>query len=125
MKVFVLLSFVTRLLLSSSDCSPKKAGSDKYKGKLEIAGICMNYTIRVVEGNVDASLLDANWTDETTKQSYTNVFKLGNPCQFPSTIKQGDEFYFTIDSSQAKPCTVCMAYYPTPSKAVSIKVFAN
>ena len=125
MKFFILLSLVTTLLLSSSDCSQKKASDQKFKGKVEIAGICMNYTIRVVEGNVDPSLIDASWTDETTKKSYTNVFKLGNPCQFPSTLKQGDEFYFVIDSSQAKPCTVCMAYYPTPSKAVSIKVLAN
>jgi hypothetical protein len=125
MKVFVLLSLMSTILISSSDCNPKKANNDKYKGKLEIAGICMNYTIRVVEGNVEASLIDANWTDETTKKAYTNVFRLGNPCQFPSTIKQGDEFYFTIDTSQTKPCTVCMAYYPTPSKAISIKVLDN
>ena len=82
----------------------------------------MNYTIRVLEGNVDTSLIEASWTDETTKKTYTNVFRLGNPCEFPSTIKQGDEFYFKIDSSQGKPCTVCMAYYPTPNKAVSIKI---
>ena len=125
MKFFVLLSLTSTLLLSSSDCSQKKVSDQKFKGKLEIAGICMNYTIRVVEGNVDASLLDTKWTDETTNKSYTNVFKLGNPCQFPSTIKQGDEFYFTIDTSQVKPCTVCMAYYPTPSKAISIKVVVN
>jgi hypothetical protein len=122
-RLFILLSLITTLFLSSSDCSNKKvSSSEQYKGKLEIAGICMNYTIRVLEGNVDTSLIEASWTDETTKKAYTNVFRLGNPCEFPSTIKQGDEFYFKIDSSQGKPCTVCMAYYPTPNKTVSIKV---
>ena len=122
MKFFILLSVFATLLLSSGDCSNKKTSDKKYKGKLEIAAICMNYTIRVVEGNIDASAVDANWKDETTGKSYSNVFKLGNPCDFPVTIKEGDEFYFTIDTSKGKQCAVCMAYYPTPSKAVSIKV---
>jgi hypothetical protein len=124
LKLFILLSLATTLLLSSSDCSNKKKVSigEKYKGKLEIAGICMNYTIRVLEGNMDTSLINARWTDETTKKAYSNVFRLGNPCEFPSNIKQGYEFYFKIDSSKGKLCVVCMAYYPTPDKAVSIKI---
>ena len=122
MKQFFLLSIVATILLSSSECSNKKTTSDKFKGKLEIAGICMNYTIKVVEGNIDPSLTEANWKDETTGKSYSNVFKLGSPCNFPKTIKEGDEFYFTIDTVQSKPCNVCMAYYPTPSKVLAIKV---
>jgi hypothetical protein len=127
MKFFFILSLLNTLLLSSGDCSNKSktTESNKYKGKLEIAGICMNYTIHVVEGNIDTSLIETNWTDEVSMKAYNNVFRLGNPCQFPPTIKQGDEFYFKIDSSETKPCTVCMAYYPTPNKAVSIKVLSN
>ncbi|MDZ4796375.1 MAG: hypothetical protein SGI83_19055 [Bacteroidota bacterium] len=122
MKQFILVSALTTLLLSNSDCNKKTSTGTRYKGKLEIAGICMNYTIRVTEGNPDTSIVAANWTDESTKKSYTNVFRLGNPCDFPATIKQGDEFYFTIDTTKGKDCIVCMAYYPTPSKAVSIKI---
>lgn len=122
MKQFLLLSFFATILLSNSDCNNKKTSTGKYKAKLEIAGMCMNYTISVVEGAIDPSLVEANWTDETTKKSYTNAFKLGNPCDFPATIKQGDEFYFTIDTAQGKQCAVCMAYYPTPAKRISIKV---
>lgn len=122
MKQFILLSALTTLLLSNSDCNNKAAADSRYKGKLEIAGICMNYTIRVIEGNPDTAVVEKNWTDEVTKKSYTNVFRLGNPCDFPPTIKQGDEFYFTIDTTKGKDCIVCMAYYPTPSKAVSIKI---
>ena len=122
MRFFILLSVFATLLISATECGNKKTSDKKYKGKLEIAAICMNYTIRVTEGNIDASAVDANWKDETTGKSYTNVFKLGNPCDFPVTIKEGDEFYFIIDTSKGKQCAVCMAYYPTPSKAVSIKV---
>ena len=120
MKIFLVLSAFTTLHLANSDCSKKKP--EQYKGKLEIAGICMNYTIRVMEGTLEPSLIAANWTDKTTKKSYTNVFKLGNPCEFPATIKQGDEFYFSIDTAGRKPCAVCMAYYPTPPTVLSITV---
>jgi hypothetical protein len=122
MKQFILLSVLTSLLLSNSDCSKKAKSTSRYKGKLEIAGICMNYTIAVIEGNMDAEMVVASWTDDISKKNYRNVFKLGNPCDFPTTIKQGDEFYFSIDTSANKTCAVCMAYYPTPEKAVSVKV---
>lgn len=122
MRFFILLSVFTTLILSSSDCSNKNTKGEKYKGKLEIAGICMNYTIKLLEGNMDSSRFDANWIDETTGKSHTRVFKLGNICNFPATIKEGDEFNFIIDSTENKKCAICMAYYPTPSKTVPIKV---
>jgi hypothetical protein len=121
MKRLILLFTMAILLLSNSDCTKNKS-TVRYKGKLEITGICMNYTIRVTEGNIDAALIVDNWTDETTSKSYDKVFRLGNPCDFPATLKQGDEFYFTIDTAKGKDCAVCMAYYPTPPKALSIKV---
>ena len=120
MKFFFICSVFATLLLSNSSCSKNK--SERYKGKLEVAGICMNYTIRVLEGNMDSSLIMDSWIDPTTNQTHTNVFRLANPCDFPAGIKQGDEFYFTLNTTKEKNCVVCMAYYPTPSKTVSIKV---
>lgn len=111
------------LTLSATDCSPKKITDTlKYKGRLEIKGICSNYTIGLLEGSIDTSKIAAAWTDESANKSYTNVFALGNPCSFPSTIQQGDEFYFSIDTSKPEDCIVCMAYYPKPAKALAIKV---
>ena len=121
MRQFFFLAVLSTILLSAGECK-KKNGAPKYKGRLEVAGICMNYTIGVTEGNPGADKIVARWTDDVTKKEYTNVFRLGNPCQFPSTIKQGDEFYFTIDTTKQKDCPVCLAYYPTPDKALSIKV---
>jgi len=124
MKLLILLSGLFLLTASASDCSNKKAAktSGTYKAKLETKALCMNYTIRLLEGDIDTTLLATSWTDETTNKNYKNVFALGNPCNFPSTIEQGDEFYFMIDTSKQTECAVCMAYYPTPPKKLSIKV---
>ena len=121
MKLFMLLSAIAVLAISASDCG-KKNTEAKYKGRLEIKGICSNYTISLLEGTIDTTEIATAWTDESTNKSYTDVFALGNPCSFPYTIQQGDEFYFLIDTSKPKDCIVCMAYYPKPAKALSIKV---
>lgn len=121
MKLFFLIYLATALLFSDSTCG-KKATQDKYKARLEIAGICLNYTIKLLKGSIDTSTISANWTDEVTGKSYTNVFALGNPCSFPASIKQGDEFYFEVDTSSDKGCVTCMAYYPKPPKKISIRV---
>ncbi len=119
MKSFILLAVVSILCVSAGDCGKKQA---TYKGRLEIKAMCMNYTIAVTEGNMDTSLIVADWKDENTGKAYKNVFKLGSPCTFPSTINPGDEFYFKIDTSSVQNCMVCMAYYPTPPKTLTIKV---
>ena len=121
MRQYILLAALSSVLLSASECNKKESGQ-QYKGRLEVAGICMNYTIGVLEGNPGTDKIESKWTDEVTQKEYVNVFRLGNPCDFPSTIKLGDEFNFLIDTSKGKDCAVCLAYYPTPSKALSIKV---
>ena len=122
MKLFFILSAIFLLMVSAGDCNKKKDSGEVYKGRLEIKAICMNYTLKLIEGNIDTSKIVSNWTDESTKKTYSNVFALENPCNFPATIKQGDEFYFTIDTISTKPCIVCMAYYPVPGKKLSIKI---
>ena len=122
MKLFFILSAIFLLMVSARDCNKKKDSGEVHKGRLEIKAICMNYTLKLIEGNIDTSKIVSNWTDESTKKTYSNVFALENPCNFPATIKQGDEFYFTIDTISTKPCIVCMAYYPVPGKKLSIKI---
>ena len=85
----------------------------------------MNYTIGVLSAHIAPSTVVPDWTDESTGKSYKNVFALASKCTFPSTIKEGDEFYFTIDSTAVQNCAVCMMYYPTPSKKLSIRVFES
>jgi hypothetical protein len=120
MKLFILLVSIFSITVAADGC--KKQKSNTYKGKLEIKALCMNYTISVLEGKTDTSMVVTSWTDETTNKTYTNVFALGSPCTFPASIKEGDEFYFTIDAAPDTKCAVCMAYYPTPPKKLAIKV---
>jgi hypothetical protein len=117
----VLCSFIL-ISASTKSCNEQKVPDGCYKGKLEIKALCMNYTISIQSKNFDTSMVDPNWTDENTGKNYKNVFRLGSPCTFPDSLKEGDEFYFIIDSTSVQNCMVCMAYYPTPAKKLSIKV---
>jgi hypothetical protein len=113
--------------MAKEDCKIKKGKTNInttgcYKGKLEIKGECMNYTISITGSNFDTSLVMANWIDENTGKNYKNVFALKSRCTFPDNINAGDEFYFMIDSTSVQNCVVCLMYYPVPPRKLSIKV---
>ena len=125
--------FITILLVFGYSCKKEKDADNSemfpcepfqnncYKGRLEIDDICGNYTIKVLEGDIDTSLIQTSWKHPKTNITYNNVFSLGNICSFPSSIKQGDEFYFQIrDNKQDLSCVRCLAYVPTPDKILSI-----
>lgn len=119
MKTFSVVPLVLILSLTAGKCKNKDS---VYKGRLEVKGICMNYTIKLMEGKLDTARYVAEWKDESTGKIHNNVFALGSACTFPDSIKQGDEFYFRIDSSYVSNCAVCMAYYPKPAKSIAIKI---
>ena len=121
MKTLILAPFAVILMVTTDKCKNKKESS-VYKGKLEVKGMCMNYTIKLLEGSIDTSKLVAEWKDESTGKIHTNVFALGSVCNFPPTINEGDEFSFTIDTTYVSNCAVCLAYYPKPAKSIAIKV---
>jgi hypothetical protein len=118
-----IIVFVLLVLFISPSFQCKKNGlSGCYKARLELKGVCMNYTIKVLEGNIDTSLIEKNWTNPANGVTYQNVFGLGSVCDFPGEINQGDEFYFQIGNRSNNGCAVCLAYYPTPQKKLSITV---
>jgi hypothetical protein len=121
MKILLIISTIIALSASNKSCK-EELPAGCYKGKLEIKAECMNYTISIQSKNFDTSMVITNWTDENTGRNYKNVFGLGSRCTFPDSLKAGDEFYFTIDSTSKQNCSVCMMYYPTPNKKLSIKV---
>lgn len=125
MKRFLILSAFSFLLLSNSECNKKKIASEKLKGRLEIKGICLNYTISLLDGNIDTSKISNEWTDTNTGKTYKKVFRLSDPCSFPENIKEKATFYFVIDTSAMNECIVCEAWYPTPSHSLKIKVTEN
>src|SRR4030095_13279785 len=123
MKLLIILPFISALTIAADQCGKKKnQAGGALKAKLETKGICMNYTLRLLEGDIDTSKINVSWTDESTGKSYNNVFGLGSPCTFPKNIEQGDDFYFVIDTSQKQQCAVCLAFYPSPPRKLSIKV---
>ena len=92
------------------------------KGKLVLKGICMNYAIELVEGNIDPSLIEKQWINPMTKAEYKNVFALGSICDFPENIAEGQEFYFSLtDRKETTTCVQCQAYSPVPNKKLFIK----
>jgi hypothetical protein len=121
MRYYIFLPLLLVMIFSENKCTRENTGK-VYKGKLEIKGICMNYTIRLLEGSIDTTRIEADWKDEVTGKTYQDVFALGSVCDFPSTINEGDEFYFSINPSAAGNCAVCLAYYPKPRKSLRIKV---
>lgn len=121
MKIYLLTPLVLIFSVTTEKCK-NKSESNVYKGKLEVKGMCMNYTIKLLEGNLDTSRLVSTWKDEVTGKTHNNVFALGSACSFPATINEGDEFHFMFDSSYVSNCAVCLAYYPKPAKSIAIKV---
>ncbi|MER3464216.1 MAG: hypothetical protein C4329_07165 [Chitinophagaceae bacterium] len=114
----ILVSLISLVSVVLTTCPKKKINC--FKGKLVDKGACVNYTISVIEGNIDTSLIVPQWTNEANGKTYHNVFALGSRCSFPADINEGDEFYFTLDAAPQN-CAVCMIYYPTPPKKLSIK----
>src|SRR5215831_955029 len=120
MKFLVLVASFFFVTFSKEGCKDKQTNgtgtmaSDCYRGKLEVKGGCMNYTIRILGENFDSSMVMAKWTDEMSGKTHTNVFALGSRCTFPDSINEGDEFYFKIDTTTVQNCMVCLMYYPVP-----------
>ncbi len=116
----IFIAFTT----SSSTCNRTMGTSSAgkcFKGRLEIKGICMNYVIKVLDGDLATLNVEKTWTDEQTGKSYQNVFGLSTPCNFPD-LKEGEEFYFTIATTENNDCITCKAYRPTPQKKNNISV---
>jgi len=118
------VALITLLAFSpQAVCNRQPLQAGCYKARLEIKGICMNYTIRVLEGNIDTSLVERFWQDENTGKKYERVFRLETVCDFPADLVEGAEFYFTVNPAPKQGgCNVCMAYYPTPPKSLAISV---
>src|ERR1043166_7398371 len=79
MKFFLLIVPFISLVLCKENCKNKTrnsrvAATGCYKGKLEVKGGCMNYTISITSQNFDTALVMTNWKDESTGKNYKNVF---------------------------------------------------
>lgn len=121
MKLFAPIIIFLSVVLSSATCNKTTTPGSCYKGQLVIKGACMNYVIKVLDGNMSNLNIAKTWVDEATDKTYENVFALSSKCSFPD-MKEGDEFYFTIDNNPKSDCAVCMIYRAVPKEANSIAV---
>jgi len=107
--------------LTSATCNRGAQNKTCFKARLEVKGICMNYTFSLLEGDTAVVKVAPAWTDENTGVSYKNAFALANPCGFKD-LQEGAEFYFVMEPEPVKDCAVCEAYYPTPPQKNNIRV---
>ena len=120
MKFLFTLFILLNILCNKAD----QPAVEIFKGKLVLQGICMNYVIQIVEGSVNPTLYEQSWVNPSTNTTYKNVFGLESICTFPSNIKEGDEFYFTIPKNPvAQTCAQCKAYSPIPAKIINIAIY--
>lgn len=118
---------ITFLIFLNLSCNKKdQKPVEFYKGKLVLEGICMNYVIQLIDGPLNPMLYEQNWVNPNTNITYQNVFALGSICTFPTSIKQGDEFYFILPQNPvAQTCAQCQAYSPTPTKKIAIEIYSK
>jgi len=110
-------------LIAVSGCDKQETIENGcFKGRLVIKGICKNDVVQLVEGKSDALLVESSWTYPTTGTVYRNVFAVDNKCTIPDSLKEGDEFYFTIDPGQMEDCALCKALSPVPDTKLKIKI---
>ena len=123
MKRSLFSGFLLSLIAVSCQKSSTVSVEGRYKARLEVKGICSNYTLSIVEGNIDPDAVEAQWTDPKTGKTYNKAFAMSNSCGFPSNIKEGDEFYIEVTKPHPTPwCGTCAAYYPTPKKSLFFNV---
>ena len=116
---FLLLFFIA---MAGNSCHKSVIPRGKLTGKLVIAGPCGQYTIQLLSGNIDPSLLTKSWLNTANDSTYTNVFASLNPCQMESAgISQGDSFNFDLSANGPGSCYECMLYYPVPPTHSAIK----
>ncbi len=111
------------LMLAFTGCDKQETiANGCFKGKLVVKGICKNDVVQLLEGKNDALLVESSWTYPTTGMVYQNVFAVDSKCTFPDSLKEGDEFYFTLDSTQTEDCALCKALSPVPTTKLKIKL---
>ena len=77
MKIYSIIPIVIILAITADKCKNKNE-SNSYKGRLESKGMCMNYTIKLLEGKLDTSKIASEWKNEATGKIHNNVFALGS-----------------------------------------------
>lgn len=113
------LALLLAISLLGFACSKHTAHSKVYKGVV-VNDVCCNVVIRTIGPSY---LGQMGWIDSSNSAHpiYDHVFKVANPCQFP-THQIGDTITFTLTDAQVQSCACCMIYVATPEASFPIAV---
>ncbi len=110
--------FLIALLPLFQMCATRPKTDEKtcFTGKLVKRGICGQRVVQLIGQPSGGLAVAVNWTDSLSNKPYENVFAVGNECDFPATIKEGEEFNFTMTTQPASNCIQCKAYTAIPEQ---------
>jgi hypothetical protein len=129
----ILLSALTFVFASCEKSSLAPEITEKGAAENEVTLNCVTARLEKIErcGQRIVSILSEdktglnyapNWTHPVTKESYQNVFAVGNICDFPSSIKENETFKFVRVEKGTNGCVTCLILAPTPAEKMNIKI---
>ena len=119
------LFIILATLLSVSCIQLPNAGNSNSTQRIKAKVIRITCATTVIQVLDPAHYnLGETWTIEGTSNTYEHVAVVSNKCEFPSTLKDGDEFYFRqiSENDASNDCAVCMMYDFPPSKGIYLRV---
>ena len=125
MKQFGIIVLACSLFISGCEkavTTSEEKSRDCYSGKLVKKGMCGQYVIEVKSPEAKGLQIAATWHDPSSSKTYDNVFTVSNPCEFPQTIQEGEDFQFSVVAEGDMSCAFCYAYTPTPAARNNIVV---
>lgn len=115
--------FILMICFGISSCIPNGGGgtpTGRIKAQL-LRTTCASIVIQIQEPAFYS--LGETWSDifRPSFAPYEHVVSVSNTCEFPSTINEGDIFYFEINTNTNNNCVVCAMYDAPPTKKVAVK----
>jgi hypothetical protein len=116
MKLFTTLFLIPFLVITSSNGCEKKLAESKQQFEVKVIATLCTYTIVEVQ-TPEFHQLGTEW------EQYKHVFTVGNPCDLPAGLKEGDIFKcYLLENPIIGQCASCRAFMETPSLSRNIKV---
>jgi hypothetical protein len=116
MKLFTALFLIPFLVITASDGCEKKLAESKQQFEVKVVATLCAYTVVEVQ-TPEFQQLGTDW------EQYKHVFKVGNHCDLPADLKEGDLLKcYIIEKPIVEQCASCRAFLETPSLSRNIKV---
>ena len=115
--------FILMVCFGIASCIPTGGGgtaTGKIKAQL-LRTTCASIVIQIQDPAYYH--LGETWSDmfRPSFAPYEHSVSVSNTCEFPSSIVEGDVFYFQLDTNNSNNCVVCAMYDAPPTKQVAVK----